>query len=263
MHFKNKVIWITGASSGIGAALAKKLAAQQTSLILSARNISALERVQKECEVLTKNCNILPVDLLSDSIEDITEKAISLFGYIDIHISCAGVSQRSLATETSLAVYRSLMEINFFAPICITRALLPHFTKRGTGHIAVISSVAGLMGFPLRSGYSAAKHALQGFFETLQIENVIQGIHFTIISPGRIYTPISLSALTGNGTPYQVMDEGQVNGIPVEQCADKILTAIERKKKHVIIARGERILWWFWWFLPRVYYSIARKAGMK
>ncbi len=118
------------------------------------------------------------------------------------------------------------------------------------------------MGFPLRTGYSAAKHALKGFFETLQVEHTTPGMNITIVSPGRIKTPISLSAVLGNGETHNKMDDGQLNGIPVEKCASKILQAIEQKKKHIIIAKEEKILWWFWKNIRFLYYSIARKKGL-
>jgi len=263
MHFKDKVIWITGASSGIGAMLATKLAQQQAILILTARNIDALQVVQKECLSYTPDCQILPANLVNDDLQSLVNKAISLFGHVDVLINNAGITQRSLAIETSIDVYRQLMEIDYFVPVSITKYLMPHFIARTSGHVIAISSMAGLMGFPMRSGYSAAKHALNGFFETLQVENTIPALYFTIISPGRINTPISLSALTANGIPYNKMDEGQLNGIPVAKCADKILNAIKHKKKHIIIAREERILLWLWWFLPALYYRIAQKAGLK
>jgi len=120
-----------------------------------------------------------------------------------------------------------------------------------------------LMGFPFRTGYSAAKHALNGWFETLQTEHSIPGLYITIIHPGRIHTPISVSALTGDGSLHHKMDKEQINGIPVNVCAEQIIRAIHTKRKRLIIAGGERILWWLWFFIPKIYYSIARKKGME
>ena len=261
MHFNGKVIWITGASSGIGAVLAAKLSTAGALLILTARNVISLEHVKNEC--IGTNCIILPADLTDFDAEQVTQKAIGLFGHIDIVIHCAGVSQRSLATDTSIDVYRQLMEVNFFAPITITKYLLPHFDTRPASQIIVVGSMAGLMGFPKRTGYAAAKHALKGYFETLQVEHSVSGMDITIVSPGRINTPISLAALNGEGGRHNIMDKEQLNGIPVSICADKIIKAIRNRKKHVTIARGERLLWWLWWFIPSVYYKIARSAGNK
>ena len=259
MDITGKVIWITGASSGIGAAITKKIAKQNAQLILTSRNVALLESLQKECGI--DNSKILVADLLHFNPEELTKKAIDLFGHIDMVIHCAGVTQRSIAAETNMEVYRDLMEINFFAPVAITRFLLPHFAQRPASHIVVIGSMAGLMGFPKRTGYAAAKHALKGYFETLQTEHTIKGLNITMVHPGRINTPISISALTASGKQHGLMDEGQLKGIAVDKCADKILHAIKTNKRSVIIAKGERILFWLWWFLPGAYYKIARKAG--
>ena len=264
MHFKNKVVWITGASSGIGAELAKQLAHQKALLILTARNMEALVKVQKVCLEYTTFCKIVVADLSENAgAENATAAAIQHFGKIDIVFLNAGVTQRSLAFETEIKVYRSLMEINFFAPLIISQKLFPFFILQGSGHIVAISSVAGLMGFPYRSGYAAAKHALMGYFETLQTENAVKGLRYTIVSPGRINTAISKAALTKDGTPHLKIDEGQLNGIPVHTCVKKILEAVQNNKKHIIIARGEYFLWLIKWFIPSLFYKIAHKKGMK
>ncbi|MBA3829339.1 MAG: SDR family oxidoreductase [Taibaiella sp.] len=264
MHFKDKIIWITGASSGIGAELARKLAKQGAKLILTGRNTITLEQVKLECTADTGHINILQADLSKENeLVPLADKAVNIYGVIDIAIHTAGVSQRSLAINTSVSIDRRLMEINFFAPVTITKALMPQFLKQGHGHVVAVSSMAGLMGFPMRTGYSAAKHAVMGFFETLQVEHTIPGFYITIVSPGRINTPISLSALNAAGEAYNVMDKGQLNGIPVDECAEKILKSIRGKKRHVIIARGERILWLLRLLIPPLYYKIARSKGMK
>lgn len=263
MYFKNKVIWITGASSGIGAELAKQLAKKSTKLILTARRKEALEDVVSECKPYTQNCQILPADLSqSDTWQRITEEAIRIYGHIDIVIHSAGLSQRSTAKDTSMDTIRKIMEVNYFATVAISKFLLPHFIERGNGHIVPISSMAGLMGFPMRTGYVASKHAVKGFFETMQTEMDIPNLNITVVSPGRINTPISLSAITASGELHGKMDKDLLNGIPVNECAAKILSAVEMKKKHVIVARSERYLWWFWWFIPSAYRLIANKKGM-
>ncbi len=262
MHFKDKVIWITGASSGIGAELAKQLAKEKAKLILTARNEGALADVKAECLVQTAHCAVLIADMLqSGTLNEIASNAINIYGKIDIVIFSAGQTQRSLAEETAMDVYRHLMELNFFAPVALTKKLLPHFAQQKSGQIAVISSMAGLMGFPLRTGYAASKHALKGFYETLQTESQISGLHITIVSPGRINTPISINAVTGSGGRHGRMDKGQLHGIPVAVCAKKILNAIRQKRRHITIARSERVLWWLWWFVRPLYYKIAKAKG--
>ena len=263
MHFKDKVVWITGASSGIGKELALQLSSKRAKLILTARNKEALEIVQQQCLQQTAFCKILLADLSKeDEAEKLVSAAIEQFERIDFVFLNAGVTQRSLAFETDLSVYRSLMEVNFFAPVLITQNLFLHFKKQGSGHFVAISSVAGLMGFPYRSGYAAAKHALMGYFETLQTENAVEGVKYTIISPGRINTPISISALTKDGSPHLKNDIGQQNGIPVEKCVSQILKAVENNKKHIIIARGEYWLWVIKKLMPALFYKIAHKEGM-
>ena len=263
MHFKDKVVWITGASSGIGAELAIRLAGLKAKLILTARNEEALLQVQQKCLQQTSFCTIVLADFLKEAETEIAvAKALEQLGKIDFVFLNAGVTQRSLAYETENHVYRSLMEINFFAPLIITQKLFPFFKKQGNGHFVAISSVAGLMGFPYRSGYAAAKHALMGYFETLQTENAVAGVNYTIISPGRINTSISASALTKDGSLHLKNDEGQLNGIPVENCVTRILKAVKNNKKHIIIARGEYWLWVIKFFLPGLYYKIAHNKGM-
>lgn len=262
MYFTDKVILITGASSGIGHELALLLAREKARLILAARNQAALEAVRNECLVYTPHCEILLMDVTDeDQVIAGAQTALTFFGKIDILVNNAGVTQRSKLIDTSVAAVRQLMEVNFFGAVMLTQALLPHFKAQGGGQIIVISSMAGLMGYPWRSGYNAAKHALQGYFETLQTEQPIPGLYTTIICPGRIHTPITYSAITADGSPYGKMDPTTAKGISVQQCARRILTAIRRKKKVVLIAREERILLWCKRYFPPLFYMIARKGN--
>lgn len=262
MHFTDKVILITGASSGIGHELALLLAKEKARLILAARNQPALEAVRHQCLLHTPHCEILLMDVTSETqVNEGAQRALQFFGKIDVLVNNAGVTQRSKLIDTSVAAIRQLMEVNFFGAVMLTKALLPHFRQTGHGQIIVISSMAGLMGYPWRSGYNAAKHALQGYFETLQTEQPIPGLYTTIVCPGRIHTPITYSAITANGEPYGKMDPGQANGIPVDRCARKILKAMHTRKKIVLIAREEKILLWFKRYFPPLFYLIARKGN--
>lgn len=263
MYFNDKIIWIIGASSGIGAALAKQLAKQHARLILTGRNIEALLAIKEECLLSTKYCSMLAADITEEpSGTFLAEQARKSYGRLDVVIFSAGVSQRSLAIDTPIEIDRKLMEINFFAPVMITKQLLPIFKDQQSGHIVIIGSMAGLMGFPMRTGYAAAKHALMGYFETLQVEHSLKDFYITIANPGRINTNISLSAITANGSPHNKMDTGQLEGISVQVCADKILRGIRKRKRHLLIARGEKILYWIKWFYPSMYYKIARTKGL-
>lgn len=249
INFTGKIVWITGASSGIGEALAELLAKKKAKLILTARRADVLATLAARLDTAVKT---LPADLYEADVKALTTAALNAFGNIDIVIHAAGVGQRSLAAATPLKVYRQLMEINFFAPVAITGQLLPVCKA----HMVVIGSMSGLMGFPGRTGYAASKHALKGYFETLQVE---QDVPVTIVSPGRVQTNLSLSAITASGEAHGVMDEAQRKGIPVMECATRILKGVARQKKHVIIARKEKYLYWLHWWWPQLYYKIAKK----
>ena len=264
-ELRNKVIWLTGASSGIGEALAYELADKGAKLILSARRKEELERVKSNCNVAVRNdIRILPLDLTQPQIlEAASQTAIQFFGHVDILINNGGISQRSLAQESTMEVYRRLMEVNFFGAVALTKYILPHFVSRKQGHIAVLSSVAGKYGTPYRSGYSASKHALHGFFDSVRAEHFKDNVSVTILCPGVINTPITMSALTGDGTPLNKMDEWQTKGKPVKWCAERIANAIETKKEEVYIGGKEVLLVHIKRFLPFLYYRIIRKVKVR
>lgn len=264
-RLKNKVIWLTGASSGIGEALAYALAVKGARLILSARRKEELERVKGNCPRDTQpTVKILPVDLSQpDTLKLTTEAAVQLFGHVDILINNGGISQRSLIAETDISVHRRIMEVNYFGAIGITKYLLPHFVKRKQGHIVNVSSVTGKFGTPYRSGYAASKHALHGFFDALRAEHYRDNIKVTMICPGFIHTPITLSALTGDGTPLNKMDEAQFKGKPVAWCAKKILKAIEKEKEEVYIGGREVLAVNLKRFLPRVFSRVIRSVAVR
>jgi len=254
------VYWITGASSGIGAALAVQLAQQNHALVLSGRNQKALEETRIRCLSETKNVVILPFDILDlDKFTEITLKAIDAFGKIDVLVNNAGASQRAKAMDTLPDVERHIMELNYFAPVALTKALMPHFVSRKAGHVVVISSIAAKFGFPLRSSYAAAKHALHGYFEALRLEHQDISFFVTMICPGRVKTPISLSALSGNGKPHGQMDEGQRKGISAEKCARRIVKAINQKSYEVVIGGLELIPVYLKRFAPFLFYMLIKR----
>jgi short-subunit dehydrogenase len=166
----HKVVWITGASSGIGKAFVEYYHKKGCFVILSSRNLDALKDVVKGLDS-NENTFVQALDLeKSDTFPEIVKSLIQQFGKIDILINNGGISQRGDASETALDIDRKIMEINYFGNIALTKALLPYFQKQKNGHIIVISSIAGKFGFYLRSAYSASKHALQGFYESLLLE---------------------------------------------------------------------------------------------
>jgi short-subunit dehydrogenase len=261
MDFQNRRVWITGASSGIGEALAVAFHEAGAKLILSARRIDELKRVQTLCGG-EPNTRIIPMDVTNAAeLPEKTQLALGIFNGIDILVLNAGITQRSLTRETDESVYRQLMEVNFFASEAMARAVLPSMLAQKSGHMVVISSIAGKFGVPLRSGYSASKFALHGFFEVLRAEEEKNGIHVTMVCPGYIRTDISLSALRGDGAKHAKMDPGISQGMPAAECARRILQAVRREKNEIIVgAKRERGLVYLKRFFPDL---LARMVGQR
>jgi short-subunit dehydrogenase len=258
MDFENKTVWITGASSGIGEATAFALIEQGATVIASAPTIEELE-ISKSKAPNPERYHPVPLDLSKpETIEPVAKQVIETYGRIDILMNNAGISQRSLANDTPIEVDRKVMEIDYFGAIILTKALLPDMINRGGGHILCTSSMAGVFGFPLRSAYSAAKHALLGFFEALRIE-YYPLIKVSIIIGGRIRTQISLNAITKDGSAYGKMDAGQQNGITPQKAAKQILKGIKKNKKEIWVGSFELIMILFKRWLPRLHFFIARK----
>lgn len=264
----NKVIWLTGASSGIGEALAYELAKKGARLILSARRKEELERVKGNCIPSSQpDVRILPLDLTqSATLRLTTDAAIQVFGHVDILINNGGISQRSFAKDTLLEVDRRIMEVNFFGAVALTKYLLPHFLARKQGHFVTVTSVTGIFGTPWRSTYAASKHALHGFFDSLRAElykELKNNIAVTILCPGFIHTPITLSAVTGDGTPLGKMDEGQYKGKSATWCAQKMVTAIELRKEEVYIGGKETLGVRFKRLFPKLFSKYIRNAAVR
>ncbi len=256
--FNRKVVWITGASSGIGLALTELLCKLGARLILTSSNEEKLKSAAEICKANGTECKTLPCDL-SDSTQftGLSQKALSFFGKIDVLILNAGKSQRGKAVETELKVDRLLMELDYFSNITIAKEVVKNMKQSGGGHVAVTSSITGKFGFPLRSAYAAAKHALHGFFETLGIEERKNGVFVTIVCPGRINTPISYSAILPNGATHNKLDKGQDSGMAAEVCARKYLRAIQKKKREVYIGKKEIFMVHIKRFFPSIFYKIA------
>jgi short-subunit dehydrogenase len=257
------VIWITGASSGIGEAAARKFSTEGFYLILSARNMQELERVKNSC-AFPEDCRILPLDLTSSA--DFSEKvatAISFFRQVDMVLHNGGISQRSLIKDTKLEVDRKLMEVNYFGTVALTKAILPHFLARKKGQFGVVTSLVGKFGSPFRSSYAGAKHALHGFFDTLRAEHHQDGITVTLICPGFIRTQVSINAVTGDGTPLGEMDQAQDQGMSPEACAKQLYRAMKAKKEEVYIGGKETLAVYLKRFLPGLFSRILRTAKVR
>ncbi len=253
-----QTIWITGASSGIGEALAMHYAATGTLLILSSHEKAELERVAANCKQRGAEVQVIPFDLTKkEQIEEAVKKGISTISKIDILVNCGGISQRSQIIETPDEVARRIMEIDFWGHAMLTSRLLPFIVKTGGAQIAVLSSLSGLFGFPQRSMYCASKHALHGFFETLRLEHHKDNVHVTMVCPGRVRTNISYHALTSAGVEHGKMDKGQEEGVTAAYCAARIARAIKKQKKQVIIGKKEVIMPYLKRFAPWLFYIIA------
>jgi dehydrogenase/reductase SDR family protein 7B len=246
MKFTNKVIWITGASSGIGEALAYSFSAEGARLLLSSRRSEELERVKKNC-AHPEAVVVLPLDLVDiPSLEGKAAEAVAAFGQVDIMIHNGGISQRSLVAETDLEVHRKVMELDYFSYVALTKALLPHFLERKAGHFVVVSSVMGKIGTPMRSAYAAAKHALHGFFDCLRAEVSPMNIKVTILTPGYIRTNIALNAMTKDGGKLGKVSGNIEGGLPAATAAVQIKKAMARGAYEAYIGKlsGERVALW-------------------
>jgi short-subunit dehydrogenase len=262
-NFQDRRVWITGASSGIGEALAVALHNAGARLILSARREDELKRVQALCGG-DPAAKVLPIDMsIAGELPAKAQAALAMFGGIEILVLNAGISQRALARDTDNRVYRQLMEVNFFGPEELTRAVLPSMLQAKNGHFVVISSIAGKFGVPLRSGYSASKFALYGFYEALRAEEARNGIRVTMVCPGFVRTGVSVSALKGDGSRHAKMDPEVEQGMPAEECARQILRALARGKEEVCIgAPREKGMVYLKRFFPGVLARmVARRAG--
>ena len=245
LPFLNKVVWITGASSGIGEALSYQLAQLGAHLILSARGEEELNLVNKQLPRNPGSAKILPLDLEDlGQLPQKTDMAWALFGKIDYFISNAGLAIRDYALTTELRIDQKIMNINYFGPTVITKRLLPHFIEQGHGHIVVMSSLSGKYGVPRLAAYSASKHALHGFFECLRSETVEQGILITIIVPGMIKTAITAHAITGTGGTVGRIDKTFETAYPVDRAAQKIVRAILTEKEEANVGGFELFTLW-------------------
>ena len=262
---KNKVVWITGASSGIGEALSNEFARQGCRLILSARNLDALERVKTEIQNSTNiKAEVLSLDLAkADSLPEKAATALDFYGSVDILVHSGGISQRSMVVDTPIEIDRRIMEINYFGAVALTKAILPSMIKNGFGHIVPISSLTGKFGSPYRSGYAASKHALHGFFDSLRAENYKKNIYVTIPTPGFIRTNISLNAVTETGESLNQMDDAQENGMSPEKCARIIVSGVRHKRNEVLVGGREKMGVYIKRFFPNLFARIIRKMKVR
>ena len=233
-----KTAWITGASSGIGEALAKAFVQNGGSAVLSGRNVAELERVAAETGA-TDRCLILPFDTMDFAVlARKTDAAIAFRGGVDVLVNNAGISQRSLAVDTEFSVYERIVGVDLLAPIALTQALLPHLVERGSGQLVMISSVAGKAGVPLRTAYCAAKHGLIGYADALRSEVAGQGVKVLVVTPGSVRTNVSRNALNADGSARGVSDKAIDNGIDPDEVARLIWDAVANGTREMVIAEA-------------------------
>ncbi len=263
--FKNKRVWVTGASSGIGEALSMALAERGAQLILSSRNEMDLNRVGAACSKAGATTVLVqPLDLeRHDTIPGIVESILNKVGKVDILVNNGGISQRSLAKETTLEVDKKLMAVNYFGTVMLTKAILPNMLMHQLGHIVTITSLTGKFGSPYRSSYAASKHALHGFFDSLRAEIDDAHIKVTLICPGFVRTNVSKNALTGDGTKLGTMDEATDKGMIPERLAHKILQAIEDGKEEAFFGGKEVLGVYLKRFFPHYFSKMLRKAKVR
>lgn len=262
--YKDKVIWITGASSGIGEALALEFAAQGAKLILSARRADVLKEVEDKCaNAGASGTLVLPLDVTDEtSMPDVVKAAKEKWGQIDFLLNNAGISQRSLCVDTDMDTYRKLFEVDVFGQIALTKHVLEVMLEQGSGHLAVTASVAGKIGARQRTGYCAAKHAMMGFFDALRTEVAANNIKVTTITPGFIRTAISENAMKGDGSTFGKMDDNIAGGMDVTECAKVVMSGFMKGKKEIPVGKGiEMKALLIKRFFPNTLFKMTEKMG--
>jgi len=259
-QIKDKVVWITGASSGIGEALTYELSKIGSRLVISSRKEVQLKAVKRNCKY-PEQVYVLPLDLADiDLMHSKVEKALSFFGEVDILVNNAGISQRSLIEDTHLDVYKKLMDINYLGTAALTKAILPYFVDKKRGHFVAVTSLMGKFGSPYRSGYCAAKHALHGFFDVLRMEHNKNGVDVTLICPGFVRTNVARNALTADGSPQKTNDSGTENGMAPNIFAKKMIRAIASKKYEVYIGGKEVKGIYLKRFFPKLLHKLVLRS---
>ena len=234
MQLRDRVAWVTGASSGIGEALVPALLARGANVVVSARRSDKLDALVAQHG--RDRVAAVPVDLTKlDTLEDAARRAEAAFGQVDALINNAGRSQRAPALETSMEDVRELMDLNFTAPVALTRALAPAMVACGAGHVSVVSSVAGYLSTPHRSTYSASKFAVRGYFDSLRAELHGTGVEVGIICPGYVRTEITRAALGEGGGAHGKTSSAIEAGLSPEKVAKGIVSAIESGRHELVI----------------------------
>ncbi len=264
MFFKDRVVWITGASSGIGESLAYAFARQGAKLILSARRVEELQRVKAACNLSDEDCLILPLDVSdTESLPTLSKQVYDRFKQVDILINNAGVSHWTKVKDLSLDVIHKIFNVNFFGGIALTKVVLPGMLERKRGHIVIISSVLGKMVVQKQAAYNASKHALQGFYDTLRLEVAQDGVGVLLVCPGFVRTNVAKNSLNKDGVAINQDNDKIAKGLDPDAVANEILKAIEKNKDEIIIAgRPEKLAIFLKRIAPSLFATMMRKRKL-
>lgn len=264
MDLKNKVVWITGASSGIGEAITYALAKEGCKLIISARRKEELDRVKTNTKLSNENILVLPIDLEQHHLAtEWTKQVIAKFNRIDILVNNGGISQESYAVETTAAVEQKIMNINYFGNVALAKAVAPIMQQQKSGKIAVITSIIGKFGLPRLSTYAASKHALYGFYDSFRLELKKNNVAILLASPGFINTNVTLNAVTGDGSTHNKNSPAQENGMKTDVFAKKFVSALKSNRNHKYIGKKELLTIPFKTFFPNLFYNLMGKMSDK
>lgn len=260
----DKIIWITGASGGIGEALAHAFAKEGASIVLSARRIAELERVRLALPHPEKHL-ILPLDICDEQAQQqALDAVLTRYGKLDWLINNAGISQRALVMDTCGETDRKIMEIDYFAQVALSRRVLSCMLKQRQGQLVFISSIAGLVGTQYRGSYSAAKAALHLWANSARAELFEQGIRVAVVFPGFVKTAVSMNALTGTGEALGKMDDAQANAMSATEFASATLSALRAGKSYIVIGGfKEKLAALLGRFAPELLYKMIRKSKVR
>ena len=264
MNLSGKVIWITGASSGIGEAISYALAKEGCKLILSSRRIEELNRVKKNIDLPDDEILILPIDLEQHSqVDQWVSQVMNKFNRIDILINNGGISQKGYAMATEKTVEQKIMDVNYFGNVALSKAVIPIMEKQNFGKIAVIVSIIGRFGLPNLTSYSASKHALYGFYDSLRLELMDGNIKILLVSPGFINTNVAINAVKGDGNITNENSEAMKNGMKTDVFAKKFIKALKSNRNHKYIGNKELLTVPFKNLLPNTFYKLMYKMNKK
>lgn len=259
-----KIVWITGASSGLGKALAQLCALKGAQVILTARRVEELENVRLSLSHPERHVSVV-ADITDEAqVRQAHEQVLQAKGKIDWLINNAGLSQRALIADTTMQTERAIMEVDYFSQVFLTKTVLPTFLKQKSGRIIFVSSVAGLLGTQYRASYSAAKAAIHLWANSLRAEVANEGVNVSVIFPGFVKTNVSFNALNGEGQPQAKQDEAIENGLEPEVFAEIVVKALLNGEEFIVVGGAkEKLGVWVSRLSPKTLYKMIRKVKVK